>query len=64
MKFVTVVFLHSDKVYSIGENGHVAVWQCNTSLEGLIPFTEKDEEVEHPDETEEPKQKKPKAGKL
>ncbi|XP_041358721.1 periodic tryptophan protein 2 homolog [Gigantopelta aegis] len=63
---VVGAFFEKDSLnmYSIGENGHVSVWECDTSLDGLIPHKEKvltdPDEMEESGGTEEPSQKKKK----
>lgn len=38
--------LNSLNMYTVGRNGRLNVWECDTKLNGLIPFVEEEEEPE------------------
>ena len=53
------------KLYTLSDNGQLVVWECDTDLDGLVPYdpTKKQKEEEEEDEEIDEEEKKKKGAK-
>ena len=47
-----------DQVYTVGQKGQLCIWECDTDLDGLIPYEKPEDEESDEDEDEEEDQEK------